>query len=97
MSYQTNTTFTKNIRFIYDHIDQKFTLPDMAKAIGIFLSSLKRLFIEATDKNPREFIRRIRIELGFYSLRDRNNTVLKIALSSGFENQSAFSRCFKNI
>ena len=95
MSYRNNTNFIKAVRFIYDNIDQPIELEDIAKTVGVSLSSLKRLFIEATDKSPGAFIRRLRMELAFRSLQNRNDTVLEVALNSGFDDQSSFARCFK--
>lgn len=96
MSYRNNASFVKAVRFIYDNIDQPLKLEDIAKAVGISLSSLKRLFAEATNKTPGGFIRRLRMELAFRSLQSRNDSVLKVALSSGFDDQAAFARCFKD-
>lgn len=96
MSYRNNTHFIKAIRFIYDNIDQPIKLENIANAVGISLSSLKRLFADVTNKTPGEFIRRMRMELAFRSLKSRNDSVLEIALSAGFDDQSAFARCFKD-
>jgi AraC family transcriptional regulator len=95
MTYITNTNFVKAVRFIYDNIDTPIKLENIATAVGISLSSLKRLFIEATGQTPGAFVRRLRMELAFRSLQNRNDSVLEVALSSGFDDQSAFARCFK--
>ncbi|HEX4044741.1 MAG TPA: AraC family transcriptional regulator [Gammaproteobacteria bacterium] len=95
MSYINNTNFVKAVRFIYANIDQPIKLEDIAKAVGISLSSLKRLFIEATHQTPGAFVRRMRMELAFRSLQNRNDSILEVALSAGFDDQSAFARCFK--
>ena len=95
MSNINNTNFVKAVRFIYDNIDQPIKLEEIASAIGISLSTLKRLFLEATDQTPGLFIRRLRMELAFRSLRSRNDSILEVALSSGFDDQSAFARSFK--
>src|SRR3990167_205663 len=90
-----NTNFIKAVRFIYEHIDQPIALADMAKSIGISVSSLKRLFMEATNQSPGAFIRRLRMEFAFRSLQSWKDSILEVALSSGFEDQSAFARRFK--
>lgn len=95
MSTIDNANFVKAVRFIYDNIDQPFVLEDISNKVGISLSSLKRLFAQAIDKTPGEFIRRLRMELAFCSLQSRNNSVLEVALSAGFDDQSAFARRFK--
>jgi len=95
MSYITSTNFVKAVRFIYENIDQPIKLDDIAQAVGISDSSLKRLFIEATSQAPGVFIRRLRMELAFRTLQSRSDSILEVALSAGFDDQSAFARCFK--
>ena len=91
------TSFIKAINFIYQNIDEPIQLDDVAKAAGLSLSSLKRLFVEITNKSTGSFIRHLRMELAFRSLQNKSESVLEIALDSGFENHSAFSRCFKKM
>lgn len=97
MTDQKSTIFIKAVRFIWDNIDQLIQLQDIAKAAGVSLSSLKRIFMHTVDKTPGEFLRRFRMELAFRSLQSRKDTVLEIALSSGFDDHSAFSRSFKEV
>jgi len=91
----SSKNFVKVVRFVYDHMDQPITLEDLAESIGVSISSLKRLFIEATGQTPGAFIRRLRMEFAFRSLQSRKDSILEVALSSGFEDQSAFARRFK--
>lgn len=95
MNDMNSTNFIKAIRFIYDHIDQPIMLEDLARSIDVSVSYLKRLFIDATGQSPGVFIRRLRMEFSFRSLQSRKDSILEIALSAGFEDQSAFARRFK--
>jgi AraC family transcriptional regulator len=76
-------------------MDQHFTLDDLAKEVGLSLSSLKRLFIESTNRSAGAFIRRLRMEQAFRSLKNRENSILQTALSAGFDDPSSFARAFK--
>ena len=87
--------FIQSIKFIYTNIDQPIQLEEIANNVGISLSSLKRLFLDATGQSAGAFIRRLRMELAFRSLQNREDSVLEVALSAGFEDHSAFARCFK--
>lgn len=97
MSYINNKNFGKAVHFIYDNIDQNISLQDIADSVGISLSSLKRMFIEIANQSPGAFIRRLRMEFAFRSLNSKKDSILTVALSSGFEDQSAFTRCFKEM
>jgi|GEM_PF-1887833 len=94
-TYIDNKKFGQAVHIIYDGIDGKIRLDDIAKKSCISIASLKRLFQEAISQSPGAFIRRLRMELAFCSLQDRKNSILEVALASGFTDQSAFARRFK--
>ena len=87
--------FISAIKYIYKNIDEPIQLIDIAEELGISLSSLKRLFLNATGQSIGVFIRRVRMELAFRTLQNKEDTILEVALSAGFEDHAAFSRCFK--
>lgn len=95
MSYINNNSFAKAVRYIYDNIDQPIALEEVASTIEISVSSLKRLFEEAVNQSPGAFIRKLRMEMAFRTLKSSDENILEIALSHGFEDQSAFGRRFK--
>lgn len=97
MSYININNFSKAVRFIYDRIDQPIQLDAIASHVGISVSSLKRLFEQTAEQTPGAFIRRLRMELAFRSLQNRDDTILGIALAAGFDDQAAFARCFKQM
>lgn len=97
MSYIQNENFIKTVRYIYAHIDDQLDLLTLANAVGLSVSTLKRLFAEATNKTPAAFIKRVRMEFAFRSLQSRGDSILEVALRAGFEDQSAFARRFKEM
>lgn len=96
MSHLNQKNFIAAVKFIHNNIDQPIVLEDIAKAINLSVSSLKRLFLEATNQSAGTFIRRMRMERAFRSLQNQEDSVLEIALSAGFDDHSAFTRAFKN-
>tara|TARA_B100000989_G_scaffold298815_1_gene290137 strand:- start:80475 stop:81287 length:813 start_codon:yes stop_codon:yes gene_type:complete len=90
-----NSNFGQAVSFIYDNLDEIISLDDVAKAAGVSVATLKRLFDDAVGQSPGQFIRGLRMELAFRTLRTRNISVLEVALSVGYEDQSAFARQFK--
>ena len=90
-----NDKFGKLARLIYENIDQPMKLDEISSQLGLSLASLKRLCQQAINQSPGAFIRRLRMELAFRSLKSRENSILEVALASGFDDQSSFSRRFK--
>ncbi|MDZ5761791.1 AraC family transcriptional regulator N-terminal domain protein [Candidatus Cyrtobacter comes] len=67
----------------------------IVKNICVSVSTLKRLVLEVIGTSVGSFVRRLRIERAFRSLKNKEESVLEIALSSSFEDASSFSRTFK--
>jgi len=81
--------------FVYQHLDEAISVDQIAAGIGTSTTTLKRVFQAATGTSPARFVRRLKMEAGFRSLRDRERSVLEAALAVGFTDHSAFSRSFK--
>lgn len=97
MAYITANTFSAAVTYIYENISKSFTLDELALAVGLSVTSLKRLFQEAVGQSPGAFIRKLRMEFSFCQLHYQQQSVLEVALSVGYEDASAFARAFKNI
>ncbi len=69
--------FGQLARIIYENIDQPITLDELSLQIGMSLTSLKRLCQQAVNQSPGAFIRKLRMELAFRSLRSRENSILE--------------------
>jgi len=96
MRHLNKPSLIKSINYIYQHIDDPaLKLEDIALNIGLSVSSIKRLFETYLEKTPGAFIRGLRMELAFRSLKNKNESILETALASGFGDHSAFSRRFK--
>lgn len=95
MSYMNTKNFGKVVGYIYRNIDKPLTLDMISNEVGLSVSTLKRLFNEAISQSPGNFIRRLRMEFAFKSLQSKDESILEIALASGFEDHAAFSRQFK--
>lgn len=87
--------FGQFARIIYENIDQPIKIDAISLQVGMSLASLKRLCQQAINQSPGAFIRRLRMELAFRSLQSRENSILEVALASGYDDQSSFSRRFK--
>ncbi len=95
MTYHKETVFIKAIQYIYKHIDEPIELQKLSTEIGVSVATLKRLFLETTEKSVGSFIRKLRMELSFRNINKQNESILESALRVGFDDHSAFNRCFK--
>jgi AraC family transcriptional regulator len=82
--------------FIDAHIDQNFTVADIAAVACMSPAHFARSFKAATGRTPHQFVSRKRLELAERMLADPYRPMSEIALSAGFSSQSNFSRAFRN-
>lgn len=96
MSNTNNITFIKAVKYAYENIDKILTVENLAEKTHVSTSTLKRLFRSTTGTSIGAFIRKLRMEHAFKTLQSKESSILEIALQSGFDDHSAFARCFKN-
>ena len=83
--------------YIEHRLEQPLRIPVIAKVAGLSAFHFQRLFFEHHGESVSEYVRRRRLEKGARMLLDdRNRSVLDVALETGFETHSAFSRAFKS-
>jgi AraC family transcriptional regulator len=80
---------------INDRCDENVTVTEIADAVGIHPLHLARTFRKFFDCSPGEYLRKCRIELASNLLINSKKPLVEIALSSGFGDQSQFTRSFK--
>jgi AraC family transcriptional regulator len=83
--------------FIEAHLDTDICLEDLAKIAGISKYYFCRLFKQAMQIPPHQYVVRRRIERAKELLKYSNLTTVEIALACGFAHQSHLSRHFKRI
>jgi AraC family transcriptional regulator len=83
--------------FIDAHIDQDFTVADMAAVACMSPAHFARSFKARTGQSPHRFVSKKRLGLAERMLLDPYRPMSDIALSTGFSSQSNFSRAFRNV
>ena len=78
------------------HMQENPNLPDICKAVHVSPAHLRRLFHESLQMSPKQMFDQIRFQRAMKLLSDTDTKLSTIAASCGFEDQSAFSRAFKN-
>lgn len=79
------------------HLDQNYTIAQLAREFCISETSLKTNFKMVFQDSIKEYLRKVRMEEAARLLRETNATVSQIAAQVGYTNQSKFAAVFKNI
>nr|WP_294530943.1 helix-turn-helix domain-containing protein [uncultured Rhodopila sp.] len=82
--------------FIDAHIEQNFTVADLATVACMSHAHFARSFKATTGQAPREFVSQLRLERAKQMLADDRQPMTEIAFSAGFSSHSNFTRAFRN-
>jgi len=80
--------------YIEEHINEKITMGELAKAAGYSQWHCSRIFKEMTGKTPFEYIRSLRLSKAAMTLRDRKIKVTDVAFDFVFDSHEGFTRAF---
>lgn len=86
----------KIIEYIYDHLDEKLTVYELAEKAKLNVTYFSRLFKKETGQNVNEFVHEAKISTAENMLRYSEFSYSEIALSLGFSSQSAFITLFRS-
>jgi len=78
------------------HLHERLELAELAAVAGLSPHYFHRIFHRVTGEAPKEYLRRLRLERAVYRLRDGADSVLQIALDSGFATPETFTRAFRS-
>lgn len=84
--------------FVDGHLTRALTLEELAGAVGISKFHLHRVLHAQTGLTPGQFVAVARLQAAMARLvgaRARPIKVIDVAMSVGFDDASAFSRCFR--
>jgi AraC family transcriptional regulator len=81
--------------FIHDNLAQPIRVSELASLADLSASQFGRAFKISTGRTPHHWHLDARIERARQLLRDRRNTLVEIALDTGFSEQSHFTRAFR--
>jgi YesN/AraC family two-component response regulator len=87
----------KSIFFINANYSTPLELKSIADYVNINKSYFCTIFKQETGKTYSQYLNEIRVEKSKELLKDRNASVLDIALAVGFNNQNYFNMTFKKL
>lgn len=80
--------------YIQEHLTERITLHNLAKAAGYSPWHAERVFKELTQKTPFDYIRLLRLSRAALKMRDENVKILDVALDFVFDSHEGFTRAF---
>jgi len=87
----------KSIEYIRRNYMKKISLDEVAENVSLSPSYFSRIFKKETKTSFNSYLNNVRIEMSKKLLSDEDIALSDIALLVGFENQSYYSRVFKQI
>lgn len=90
------TELIKEIRdFLVQHLDQRFTIEELAKTYLINTSSLKSIFKAVYGMPIASYVKEYRMQQAMKLLRQTEDSIAVIAQKVGYETQGKFTKAFK--
>ncbi len=83
--------------FLRENSSKPPGLSDLALAVGVHPTHLARVFRQFEHCTAGDYVRRIRIEKAKMSMISTNESLVEIALKTGFADQTHFTRTFKRL
>lgn len=81
--------------FLVQHLDQRFTIEELAKRYLINTSSLKSVFKAVYGVPLASYVKEYRIQQAMKLLRETDDSIAQIAKQVGYETQGKFTKAFK--
>lgn len=81
--------------YISDHFNTPLTLEDVAAHVHLHPSYFSTMFKNSTGSSFKEYLNMVRIEESKRLLSNTDYSIIDIAIATGFEDQSYFSKVFK--
>ncbi|MCL2175375.1 MAG: helix-turn-helix domain-containing protein [Treponema sp.] len=83
-------------RYIWNHYTRKLSLKEIAKASGLSAPYFSTIFKEEMGENLSNYLNRLRVDKAAAMLTSTDVPISEVARICGFEDQSWFSKIFKN-
>ena len=82
---------------IHGAADKKWSVKELSELTYMSRASFASLFKALVGVSPIEYLTQWRLSLAFRLLADEQQPVLAVALQSGYDNESSFSKAFKRV
>jgi AraC family transcriptional regulator len=96
-AYRASERIERVLEYIHANLTENLSLATLASLAGIGIESLTRTFKRRTGVTPHQYVLRERISIARGLLSKRDWPISQIALNVGFQDQSHFSKVFRDI
>jgi AraC-like DNA-binding protein len=94
--YRHSSALRKAERFIWENYTRKISLREIADASGLSAPYFSTIFKDEMGENLSNYLNRLRVGKARDMLTETDLTLCEVASACGFEDQSWFSKIFKN-
>jgi len=84
------------VALVHDHLAEPCTVDQLAHAVNISPSYLRRLFREQTGRSPACFVRELRLKRAYELVQTTFLSIKEVMAAVGWNDPSHFSRAFKH-
>jgi transcriptional regulator GlxA family with amidase domain len=85
----------KIVELMADNLDEPYSAVDLAKAAGLSVRQVERLFLRHLNMTPGRYYMRLRLERARELLRQTNMPILDVAIATGFTSHSYFAQSYR--
>lgn len=85
----------KTVELMADHLDDPLSAVQLAKAVGLSVRQVERLFLRHMNTTPGRYYMRLRLERARELLRQTNMAILDVAMATGFTSHSYFAQSYR--
>ncbi|MBX3584148.1 MAG: GlxA family transcriptional regulator [Rhizobiaceae bacterium] len=85
----------KIVELMADNLDEPYSAVQIARAAGLSVRQVERLFLRHLSMTPGRYYMRLRLERARELLRQTNMPILDVAIATGFTSHSYFAQSYR--
>lgn len=85
----------KIVEMMADNLDEPYSAVELARAAGLSVRQVERLFLRHLNMTPGRYYMRLRLERARELLRQTNMPILDVAVATGFTSHSYFAQSYR--
>jgi transcriptional regulator GlxA family with amidase domain len=85
------------VDLFHEHLDGDLKLETLADECGLSVSHFARSFRRSFGTSAHRYLILKRVEIAKALLSETNNSLVEVAVQTGFSDQAAFTRAFANV